>query len=91
MADIAARVQEAEDRISIPADNHVGNSDDDDSDNSDCEDEEESLLAELSATPPHGDQQAAERQEYSGKSADIPEVVYKTARPSISCKWLLTI
>ena len=67
MADIAARVQEAEDRISIPADNHVGNSDDDDSDNSDCEDEEEPRLAGLSATSPRGDEQGPEPQGYRSK------------------------
>ena len=75
-ANIAARVQEAEDRISMPAEHHVGDTDDDDSDNFDCEDEEESPLSGLSATPPQGDQQGAEPQGYFGKCADIPEVVY---------------
>ena len=76
-AEIQAVVQELRKCDQLP-EGHVCDSDEDDSDNSDCEDEEESPLAGLSATPPQGDQQAAERQEYFGKCADIPEVVYDT-------------
>ena len=59
---IEAEVKELQKCDQLP-EGLVCDSDEDGSDNSDCEDEEESPLAGLSATPPQGDQQAAERQE----------------------------